>query len=190
MEEKGGGVLGALGTHAFDMLHWLFGASDKVSGDIITSIPFRPNGDKLCKVTSEDVCLANIQISKDYKNIPCQVSLSSISKKGSGFSLQIYGKNGSIFLKSENQQDYVHGFTLSYVNQNNELITLNAREEFLFKKTWGDGRIAPVKRIQELWAKSINEKIPIVPGLNEGVMSQKVCDAIKESAKTGVTVKI
>ena len=190
MEEKGGGVLGALGTHAIDMLHWFFGPSSKVSANINTSIPFRPNGENLCKVTSEDVCLANIQILNNYKNIPCQVSLSSISKKGRGFSLEIYGKNGSIFLKSENQQDYVHGFTLSYVNQNKELVALNAREKFLFKKTWSDGRIAPVKRIQELWAKSINEKIPIVPGLNEGVMTQKVCDAIKESAKTGITVKI
>ena len=41
LREKGGGVIGALGTHAFDMLNWFFGESIKVSGKISTSIKER-----------------------------------------------------------------------------------------------------------------------------------------------------
>ena len=38
LEEKGGGVIGALGTHAFDMLNWFFGEAINVSGKLATSI--------------------------------------------------------------------------------------------------------------------------------------------------------
>ena len=106
LEEKGGGVIGALGTHAFDMLNWFFGESINVSGKLATSIKKRPspNSSDLKDVTSEYVCLSNIEISNYSSNlIPCQVSLSSISKNGRGFSLEIYGSEGSLILKSENQ---------------------------------------------------------------------------------------
>ena len=81
-KEKGGGVIGALGTHAFDMLNWFFGESTKVSGKLSTSIKERslPDSSKLLQVTSEDICIANLEITdSDSTHIPCQVSLSSIS---------------------------------------------------------------------------------------------------------------
>jgi len=193
LKEKGGGVIGALGTHAFDILNWFFGESIKVSGNLATSIKKRslPTASELLDVTSEDVCLANIEISNYGSNvIPCQVSLSSISKNGRGFSLEIYGSAGSLILKSENQKDYVHGFNLKYSNNENKIQNLTADSRFNFEKTWTDGRIAPVLRIQNLWAESIINKTPIVPGLCEGLASHKVCEAIRESSKSGLIIKI
>jgi len=193
LEEKGGGVIGALGTHAFDMLNWFFGESINVSGKLATSIKKRPlpNSSDLNDVTSEDVCLANIEISNYSSNlIPCQVSLSSISKNGRGFSLEIYGSEGSLILKSENQKDYVHGFNLKYSNNENKIQNLTADSSFNFEKTWTDGRIAPVLRIQNLWAQSIINGTPVIPGLCEGLASHKVCEAIRESSKSGLRIKI
>jgi len=193
LEEKGGGVIGALGTHAFDMLNWFFGEAINVTGKLATSIKKRPlpNSSDLNDVTSEDVCLANIEISNYSSNlIPCQVSLSSISKNGRGFSLEIYGSEGSLILKSENQKDYVHGFNLKYSNNENKIQNLTADSSFNFEKTWTDGRIAPVLRIQNLWAESIFNKTPIIPGLCEGIAIHKVCEAIRESSKSGLRIKI
>jgi hypothetical protein len=193
LDSKGGGVIGALGTHAFDMLNWFFGESTKVSGKLATSIKKRSlaNSSDLLQVTSEDVCLANLEIS-NYRSelIPCQVSLSSISKNGRGFSLEIYGSEGSLILKSENQKDYVHGFNLSFSNKENKIQNLTADSVFNFDKTWTDGRIAPVIRIQDLWAESIINKTPIIPGLCEGLASHRICEAIKESSKSGISIKI
>ena len=193
LEEKGGGVMGALGTHAFDILNWFFGECIKVSGKLSTSIKKRssPNSSELLEVTSDDVCLANMEIS-NYKNdsIPCQVSLSSVAKNGRGFSLEIYGSQGSLILKSENQNDYVHGFNLNYSNKENKISNFSAEQIFNFKKTWTDGRIAPVMRIQNLWAESIVNGNPIIPGLSEGLASQRVCDAIRKSSESGVSIKI
>ena len=193
LKEKGGGVIGALGTHAFDILNWFFGESIKVSAHLSTSIKKRslPNSSELLDVTSEDICLANLEISNFSSNlIPCQVSLSSISKKGRGFSLEVYGSEGSLFLKSENQKDYVHGFVLNFCGKDEKTYALTPDPIFNFKKTWTDGRIAPVKRIHNLWAESIINKTPVIPGLTEGLRSQRVCEAIRKSSESGMRIKI
>ena len=193
LKEKAGGVIGALGTHAFDMLNWFFGDSTEVSGKLSTSIKRRPflNSSELLEVTSEDICLANIEIS-DFggSKIPCQVALSSVSKNGRGFSLEIYGREGSITLKSDNQKDYVHGFNLEFSNKEDKTQSFTPDPIFNFEKTWSDGRIAPVRRIQNLWAESIIKQIPIIPGLCEGLASQRVCEAIKKSYESGMSIKI
>ena len=193
LKEKGGGVIGALGTHAFDMLNWFFGETTTISANLSTSIKKRylPKKSELLEVTSEDVCLANIEISNYLNNsIPCQVSLSSISKNGRGFSLEVYGSEGSLYLRSENQKDYVHGFNLKFSNKEGKTYNLTPEPIFNFDKTWTDGRIAPVRRIQELWAKSIINNTPVIPGLSEGLNSQRVCEAIRESSESGINIKI
>ena len=193
LKEKGGGVIGALGTHAFDMLNWFFGESIKVSGKLSTSIKKRslPNSTKLMEVTSEDICIANLDIS-NYSNflLPCQVSLSSISKNGRGFNLEVYGSEGSLFLKSENQKDYVHGFNLKFSDKEDKIYDLTDDPLFNFEKTWTDGRIAPVIRIQTLWAKSIINQTPVVPGLSDGLCSQRIGEAIRKSSVSGLSIKI
>tara|TARA_Y100000589_G_scaffold54037_1_gene44874 strand:- start:70 stop:510 length:441 start_codon:yes stop_codon:yes gene_type:complete len=142
-------------------------------------------------VTSEDICLANIEIDNYVgTSFPCQVSLSSVSKNGSGFNLEIYGSDGSLFLKSDNQKDYVHGFRLVHSDEKNNLNNIKPNDEFIFKKTWADGRIAPVKAVHSLWAESMINGIPVVPGLREGLLSQKVSEGIKQSASSGLRTEI
>ena len=143
------------------------------------------------EVTSEDICIANLEIN-NYNSalIPCQISLSSISKNGRGFSLEVYGSEGSLFLRSENQKDYVHGFNLKFSNKEDKIYNLPADPLYNFEKTWSDGRIAPVKRIHNLWAESINNRTPVIPGLSEGLTSQRVCEAIRRSSESGISIKI
>ncbi len=53
--EKGGGALGALGSHLIDMNRFLIGEISEVSCNLATSIPFRPDkSGKPCAVTSDD----------------------------------------------------------------------------------------------------------------------------------------
>tara|TARA_B100000900_G_scaffold32813_1_gene24787 strand:- start:63 stop:368 length:306 start_codon:yes stop_codon:yes gene_type:complete len=96
----------------------------------------------------------------------------------------------SLFLKSDNQKDYVHGFRLNYSDKENNLNNINPKDKFNFKKTWPDGRIAPVKGIHSLWAESIISGRPVIPGLSEGLISQKVSEGIKRSSSSGFTTKI
>ena len=191
LSEKGGGVIGALGTHAFDILHWIFGKTIEVSAKTFISINKRPQANQMMNVTSEDICIANLKLSNHLEEIiPCQVSLSSISKNGRGFCLEIYGSKGTLFLRSKNQKDYVHGFNLTYIDEFDNATVIKPDDEFLFDRTWEDGRIAPVKRIQKWWSRSIVEKKPIIPGLSEGLNSQRICEAINLSSRSGLTTEI
>ena len=53
--EKGGGALGALGSHLVDLNRYLVGEIAEVSCNLSTSIPFRPDrSGKPCAVTSDD----------------------------------------------------------------------------------------------------------------------------------------
>jgi len=53
--EKGGGALGAIGSHLIDLNRFLVGEIAEVSCNLATSIPFRPDKTgKSCRVTSDD----------------------------------------------------------------------------------------------------------------------------------------
>ena len=64
-EDSGGGVLGALGTHAFDMIHWLIGPTHSLSAINSTSIKqrFCTQSKTTKKVTSEDVSISQLPVS-------------------------------------------------------------------------------------------------------------------------------
>ena len=191
--DSGGGVLGALGTHAFDMIHWLIGPTDSLSAINSTSIKerFCPVSKTTKTVTSEDVSISQLQLKNIHNNlIPCQVSLSAVTKRSKGFSLEIYSRNGTLILSSDNQKDYVHGFSLWFSENGEILKNVQPDSDLAFSKIWTDGRIAPVARIQNWWSKSIKDGSPVIPGLVEGLASQKVCDKIKESSSVGMRLKV
>ena len=192
-EKSGGGVLGALGTHAFDMIHWLIGPTHSLSAINSTSIKerFCPHSNTNRKVTSEDVSISQLQIKSINNNlIPVQINLSAVTKQSKGFSLEIYGSNGTLVLSSDNQNDYVHGFGLWYSRKGEVLKNIQPDPDLSFSKIWTDGRIAPVARIQSWWARSIKDSTPVIPGLAEGLASQMVCEKIKESNSIGMKLEI
>jgi hypothetical protein len=43
-------------------------------------------------------------------------------------------------------------------------------------RTWEDGRIAPVRRLLGWWAEAARQNRPMVPGLAEAALSQRLCD--------------
>jgi len=192
-KDSGGGVLGALGTHAFDIIHWLIGPTHSLSAINSTSIKERicPQSKTTKLVTSEDVSISQLQIKSIHNNlIPVQVNLSAVTRQSKGFSLEIYGRNGTLILSSDNQKDYVHGFGLWFSSKGDVLKNIQPDSDISFQKIWTDGRIAPVARIQNWWIQSIKEGTPVIPGLVEGLSSQKVCDKVKESSSTGLKLEI
>ncbi len=192
--EKGGGVMGALGTHAFDIIHWLFGPTKSINALLSTSIKERTNPltGNICQVTSEDIALIQQNIIGVNNNqlIPTQISLSAVTKQGRGCWIEIYGSKGTLILGSDNQKDYVHGFGLWLTKSGEKTKSISPDNDLAFSTTWTDGRIAPVARLQSWWAESIRTGNPIVPGLSEGFASQKVVDKARESNNAGQKVFI
>ncbi len=186
----GGGVLGALGTHAFDTLHWLIGPSQAVRGQLSTAIRERPlpsppsasatsagHGAATAPVDAEDIALIQMELlDQAGRPVPAQVNLASVTRCGRGHWLELYGSEATLVLGSSNQADYVHGFQLWMARPGESLRAVPADPALAFARTWEDGRIAPVRRLIGWWAEAIGAGRPMVPGLAEAVASQRVCD--------------
>ena len=175
----GGGVLGALGTHAFDILHWLIGPGRDVRGRLSTAIRERPrpDGSGQERVDAEEVALIQLELEdRRGRTVPCQLSLASVARNGRGCWLELYGSEATLVLGSDNQSDYVHGFQLWMARPGEPLRPVPADPTLAFARTWEDGRIAPVRRLIGWWAEAVREGRPMVPGLAEAVASQRGCD--------------
>ncbi|MFM2079454.1 MAG: hypothetical protein RLZZ219_136 [Cyanobacteriota bacterium] len=190
----GGGVLGSLGTHAFDTLHWLFGPTRSVSASRAMAIPHRPLADgsgRMAAVDAEDIALLQLELElTSGQRLPAQVSLAAVTRPGRGHWIEIYGSDGSLVLGSPQQSDYVHGFSLSRADGTGPAagspMPIAEDPALAFPHTWPDGRVAPVRRLHQWWAEAAIDGRPMVPGLAEAVLSQRVCDLALVAADTGM----
>ncbi len=189
-KEKGGGVLGAIGSHVFDYLHWLFSPIRRLSAHLVTGISSRPDpneGGKLKAVDADDSCTLMLELTD---GTPCQVCLSSVTYQGRGHWLEVYGSEGTLILGSDNQQDYVHGFRLWGSQGGQPLAEVKIPERLEFPQVYPDGRIAPFIRVVDRWVEGIEGGESLVPSLREGVYSQLLMDLTQESNATGTWVSV
>lgn len=189
-KERGGGVLGATGSHVFDYINWLFGPPQRLSGQLITGISARPDPNdsgKIKSVDADDSCTLMMELAN---GIPCQVCLSSVTYQGRGHWMEIYGSNGTLVLGSDNQQDYVHGFRLWGSQGGQALAEIKIPQRLEFPQVYPDGRIAPFIRVVDKWVEAIDGGESLIPSLREGVYSQLLMDLTQESNATGTWVDI
>ena len=181
---EGGGVLGALGTHALDLLHWLVGPASLQAARLSTAIRERPlpsaeaaTSPRLAAVDAEDIALLQLDLlDLRGRRVPAQVNLAAVTRNGRGCWLELYGSDATLVLGSANQADYVHGFQLQMARPGEGLRPITPDPALAWTRTWADGRIAPVRRLVGWWAAAVREGRPMVPGLAEAVASQRLCD--------------
>jgi predicted dehydrogenase len=179
--EKGGGALGALGSHSFDYISWLFGPIKKLCAHLSCAIPERPdpNDNNLLKpVTADDTCLLLLELAN---NTPCQLSISSVTYSGRGHWIEIYGDRGTLVLGSDNLKDYVHGFRLMAAPAGKSLTEVEIPKRLAFPQVFSDGRLAPFLRVVDEWVTGIDRGQSLVPSLKEGVYSQLLMDLTHQS---------
>lgn len=189
-KDKGGGALGALGSHTFDYIAWLFGSVRRLSARLSTSILERcdpADGGKLKPVDADDTCLAMLELAD---GTPVQVSISSVAYGGRGHWVEVYGSRGSLVLGSDNQKDYVHGFRLWGTLAPEATTELSVPQHLEFPQTYPDGRLAPFLRTIDRWVQGIDGGKVVAPSLREGVYSQLLMDLTHESSHTGKWVNV
>ncbi len=171
----GGGALGAIGSHVFDYVRWLFGDIKSLCGQLSTAITERPDLDGVLRsVDVDDTCNILLELAD---GTPCNIALSTVTHLGRGHWLTVYGENGTLVLGSSHQSDYVHGFSLRQGKlERTEMEVVAVPSEYEFAQTYSDGRLAPVIAICDRWVKAIRTGIPMTPSLYEGAWSQKLMD--------------
>ncbi len=187
--DQGGGVLGAIGSHTFDYLAWLFGPIKRLCARLSVAVPFRPDpvSGEMRPVDADDICTIQVELAD---GTPCQICLSAATYQGRGHWLEVYGDRGTLVLGSSNQKDYVHGFQLWGSQQGDPLTELEIPSHLAFPKVYDDGRIAPFIRIVDRWVQGIDRGMPIEPSLKEGVASQVLMDLTHQSNQTGSWVDV
>ncbi len=189
-KDKGGGVLGAIGSHSFDYLNWLFGRPTRLSAQLYSAIKERPDPEeqgKLKLVDSDDIAIILLELAK---NMPVQINLSSVTAQGRGHWLEVYGEDGTLVLGNSNLKDYVHGFKLSAAPAGGNLTELEIPKRLAFETVFTDGRLAPFIRIVDRWVEGIDGGVALVPSLVEGVYSQLLMDLTHQSSMTQEWVEV
>jgi predicted dehydrogenase len=187
--DQGGGALGAIGSHLFDYLHWLFGPAVRLCGQLSTAISHRPDPatGELKPVDADDTCLLLLEL-RDCT--PVQANLSAVTYQGRGHWLEVYGDQGTLILGSDNQSDYVHGFKLWGSQKGEPLVELEIPERLAFPQTYPDGRLAPFVRVVDRWVQSIDQGEALAPSLKEGLYSQLLMDLTHQSAQARAWVEV
>lgn len=183
VKEKGGGVLGAIGSHVFDYIHWLFGEVATLGAHLSCAIEERPDplsNNELKPVTADDTCLITLELAN---GTPVQINLSSVTYQGRGHWLEIYGEKGTLVLGSSNLKDYVHGFKLFTSNGDKPLTEVEIPQRLAFPQVYTDGRLAPFIRVVDRLVDNIDHNINNAPSLKEGFYSQLLMDLTHQSHK-------
>jgi len=189
-KEKGGGALGAVGSHSFDYLNWLFGGVNCLCAQLATAIPQRPDPNEngqLKPVDSDDTCLLMLELAD---GTPCQLTISSVTYEGRGHWVEVYGDRGTLVLGSGNLKDYVHGFRLRAARAGEALSEVYVPQNLAFPKVYQDGRLAPFLRLVDHWVKAIHNQQPMIPSLREGAYSQLLMDLTHQSHDRGDYVDV
>jgi len=188
-KDQGGGALGAIGSHLFDYISWLFGPVRRLSGQLNTAILTRPDPTTGAAkpVDADDTCLLMLELAD---GTPVQACLSAVTYQGRGHWLEIYGDQGTLILGSDNQSDYVHGFKLWGSQKGAPLSEVAIPERLAFVKTYPDGRLAPFVRVVDRWVESIERQEMLAPSLREGLYSQQLMDLTQQSAQIRAWVEV
>jgi predicted dehydrogenase len=180
-QDMGGGALGAIGSHAFDYINWLFGSVKQLSGHLSCAITERhdpKSGGELKPVDADDTCLIMLELND---GTPCQISISSVTYQGRGHWLEIYGDKGTLVLGSDNLKDYIHGFHLMAAPTGKPLKEVAIPQHLEFPQVFTDGRLAPFIRVVDRWVEAIDTGKSLTPSLREGVYSQLLMDLTHQS---------
>ncbi|MGH1396913.1 MAG: Gfo/Idh/MocA family protein [Trichormus sp.] len=188
-QEKGGGALGSLGSHAFDYIHWLFGPVKRLNAHLTTAIPARvePSSGQLKPVETDDTCLISLELAN---GTPCQMAISAVVHASRTHWVEVYGDRGTLIIGSDNQKDYIHGFKVWGSHPGEPLQEIDIPQRFLFPQNYADGRICAFLRVVNQWTQGIDTQQQTIPSLKEGIYSQLLMDLCHQSHHTSTWVDV
>lgn len=176
---RGGGRLGANGSHQVDMLRWWLGEPAAVIGQALTVVP-----DRIDKATGEAWTATADDLVHLTLEMPggalAQVFMSGVAATNMGNETQVFGSRGTLTLSNSDERLY-----FAKAGQSFEEITVddpNARLEGLNKGIWN---VSVLAAMQELTA-AIAEGRPLARGATfvDGLRNQTVLDAVVTSTKS------
>jgi len=174
---KGGGALGALGSHAADSLWLILGTPRRIFCDLATFVPERSGK----PVTSDDSYTLLIEFESGARAVVQMSSAAGIN--GSHFG--IYGSDGELFIPNLMATELRGGKRGDRVTA-----TIPIPEKYRLAPEEQPLR-APFRVLVNRMIHAIDNRLPSPsPNFDDGAKSQIILDAARESARQGTWVEV
>lgn len=178
LADRGGGRLGANGSHQTDLLRWWFGEAQAVMGRAVTMIPNRvdPKSGEPWTATADDV----VHMSLELERTPfAEVFLSGVARHNMGNITQIFGSEGTILLSNDDEK-----LMLAAPGGEFEDVTVpdpNAVLEGVGKGIWNVSYVAFMQAL----CQAIEEGTTVqgAATFEDGLRNQRVLDAVKQATQ-------
>ena len=178
---KGGGLLGAVGSHQIDQLRWWFGEIEEASGHLETFVRERPlpgTGGKTRLVETDDFCAFRVRFPEGGL---AAVTLSSVARYGEGWQrVEAYGSAGTLILDK--------GRLWGAHRADKELVELTESDPLQGKVAGlseGEFPMAFVHFARELIRSIRAGESPKGATFYDGMRCQAVLDAVRRSQNEG-----
>lgn len=179
-EARGGGLLGAVGSHQVDLLRYWLGDVAAASGTIETFIPERPrpDGPGTARVTADDFTAFSLRF---RSGALATVVLSAVVAHPVGPRTEVWGDEGYLLLDgAERLWGARGGGALAELT---EPETLAAPPGLEYVPLWG---LSFVRLVDHLVTAALDGG-PVAPAatFEDGLAVQRVLDAVRQAARTG-----
>lgn len=176
LAEKGGGRLGANGSHQVDLLRWWLGEVAWVSGAAPVMVPDRVGRDtgEPWTATADDVAYFSAEMES---GTVAQVIMSGVAAHNMGNSTRIFGSEGTLTLNNDDERLFFARAGGAF-----EEITVPDANADLPGVNPGIWNVSVVSLMRELCG-AIRESRPLQRGatFEDGLANQQVLDAVKMS---------
>lgn len=176
LAEKGGGRLGANGSHQVDLVRWWLGPVASVVGQAVTMVP-----DRLDKrtgepwtATADDVAHFTLQM---QGGALVQIFMSGVASHNIGNVTQVFGSKGTVLLDNETETLMFARAGQSF--QDISIVDPNAALPGLNKGIWNVSVVAALREMAA--AIMANRRLQAGATFFDGVANQRVLDAVKHS---------
>ena len=176
LSERGGGRMGANGSHQIDLLRWWCGEVKSVFGQLVTVVNERKDkySNNTWQATADDLSYFTLEMEN---GVLANVFMSGVASLALGNKTQIFGNQGSIILEDKNEEIYLakknEDFKKFYFEDPNSSL------EGINKGIWN---VSVVSLLREL-ISAISESRNVIKGstFEDGLKNQIVVDAVKKS---------
>jgi len=171
--DRGGGLLGALGSHAIDSLRLWVGEPRRVFCDLETFVEEREGQ----SVTSDDAFVMIVEFDCKARAIVHMSAVAGVEESQIG----IYGSEGQLVLSGYKCMDISGG-----KRSGRKVQTLNIPPRYALSKQPGPSLRAPFRVLTNSLVNAIDRNLPSPsPNFKDGLACQLILDAARRSSEEG-----